>query len=93
MNYISRREGTFPMPDEDREATLFNLIEKLMKGPVARAELEKKGFEDWSPSETAQLLASMLSAEMLVEKDGKLEPAEKGRFFWKRVRRKRQGFV
>lgn len=80
-------------PDEDRESTVYNLIGKLRKGPVPRLELEKTGFEDWNPSETAQLLSSLLSAEMVVEKEGHLSPGDKGLFFYKRVRRKRQGFV
>jgi hypothetical protein len=81
------------MVDESREETVFHLIDKLLKSPVRKSELEKTGFEDWSPAETAQLLGALLSAEMLVETDGLLSPGEKGRFFWKRVRRKRQGFV
>lgn len=81
------------MADEDRESTVYNLIGKLRKDPAPRSELEKAGFEDWSPSETSQLLSSLLSAEMLVEKNGALVPGEKGLFFYKRVRRKRQGFV
>jgi|GEM_PF-3718824 len=82
------------MPDEEREATVYNLISKLRASPVPKAELEKTGFEDWSPAETGQLLSSLLSAEMVVEDDkGNLSPGKKGLFFFKRVRRKRQGFV
>lgn len=81
------------MVDEEREETVFRLMEKLLKSPARRAELEKSGFDNWSPSETSQLLGALLSAELLSEKEGTISVADKGRFFWKRVRRKRQGFV
>jgi hypothetical protein len=81
------------MADDDREEIVFNLIDKMMKEPVSYAELEAKGFEDWSPTETKDLLKALLTAGMIAEKDGRLSADEKGRFFWKRIRRKRQGFV
>lgn len=77
--------------DED---TIYQLLDRMIERPVPKKEIESKGLGDWSAGEVGNLLKALLTAGLILEKDnGMLEITGKGRFFWKRVRRKKQGFV
>ena len=75
------------------EELIYQLLEKVKAGGVSKASLEAQGFADWSPQETANLLKSLLTAKLVSDQNGVLQIEKKGHFFWKRVRRKKQGFV
>lgn len=76
--------------DED---VIYQLLDGMIRHPVARKDVESTGIGDWSAGEVGSLLKALLTAGLILEKSGMLEITGKGRFFWKRVRRKRQGFV
>ncbi len=77
--------------DED---TIYELLDRMIKHPVPKKDIESKGLGDWSASEVGDLLKALLTAGLISENSGgMLEITGKGKFFWKRVRRKKQGFV
>lgn len=76
--------------DED---TIYQLLDRMIERPVPKKDIESRGIGDWSAGEVGGLLKALLTAGLILEKDGMLEITGKGRFFWKRVRRKKQGFV
>ncbi len=76
--------------DED---TIYQLLDRMIVHPVPRKEIESKGLGDWSAGEVGNLLKALITAGLVSEKGDTLEITGKGRFFWKRVRRKKQGFV
>lgn len=77
--------------DED---TIYRLLDRMIVHPVPRKEIESKGMGDWSAGEVGGLLNALLTAGLISENSGgMLEITGKGKFFWKRVRRKKQGFV
>ncbi len=76
--------------DED---TIYQLLDRMMVHPVPRKEIESKGLGDWSAGEVGDLLKALITAGLVLEKGDTLEITGKGKFFWKRVRRKKQGFV
>lgn len=76
--------------DED---TIYQLLDRMIRHPVPKKDIESRGLGDWSAGEVGSLLNAMLTAGLILEKDGMLEITGKGKFFWKRVRRKKQGFV
>lgn len=83
----------------DEESIIYVILDKVLfakDAPVTRESLESKGIpeEEISARDCAELLLTMmLPARMVVEdSSGVLTITSKGRFFWKRVRRSRQGF-
>lgn len=76
--------------DED---TIYQLLDGMIRHPASRSEIESRGLGDWSKNEVGGLLKALLAAGLISENGDTLEITAKGRFFWKRVRRKKQGFV
>lgn len=75
------------------EETIYQLLDRILKQPTRLADLESKGFKDWNQAEFQGLLKGLMSAGLILDENGTLKLGDKGRFFWKRVRRKQQGFV
>lgn len=76
--------------DED---TIYQLLDRMIVHPVPRKEIESNGLGDWSAGEVGNLLKALITAGLVLERGDTLEITGKGKFFWKRVRRKKQGFV
>lgn len=74
------------------EEVVYALLSKLKSGPKSREELLETKLKGWSKEEFANILDTMVQTS-LVEGDSKLEITKKGKFFWKRVHRKNQGFL
>jgi len=92
----------------DEETVIYLIIDKVISSgftsnaatkvvdKVSRKSLESEGLPESGvpPAECAEIIESfILPGGLLTEgQNGVLEITSKGRFFWKRVRRNRQGF-
>jgi len=74
------------------EEVVYALLSELKSGPKTKDELLKTKLKGWTADEIANVFDTIIQTE-LVTGNSKLELTKKGKFFWKRVHRKNQGFI
>ncbi len=74
------------------EEVAYALLSELKSGPKKRKKLTGIDLKGWSEGEMTQVLSHLEDAG-LVEGEDELELTKKGKFHWKRIHRKKQGFV
>jgi len=74
------------------EDVIYAILCELKSGPKPRDALLKVKVKGWEEQEIRNILDTMVQTK-LVGGEKELQITPKGKFFWKRVHRKKQGFL